>query len=278
MFHVKHLERGKSQMIMNRAEVYDILEQFPKVEFNNLSLRIYNQDTQQPEIVEDVITYEYFKFYLQRRYGSWLHLYPDKCPYCAYASFKESWERFVSLPSNLENWSKLYMSYFYRYNPIENYDRISSVTTEYKGKEKNSTDYTGTEKNITSFSGSETTTNSTPEEGYTDTSTSLRSPEDSAEYVPVDKVETHISSRADTSKLEFSEGRENSSSREFDERNDTTEKSFENRKDEVTEHTHGNIGVSTVADMTLKTLEMIKYNVSDYILDQFAKEYLLFWG
>lgn len=267
-------------MIMNSEEISILIDDFQDTSYTSVDFIVRNQETGEAEEIENFIPLNYFKRYLSRKYGSWLYLYPDIAiyrPYMALHSFINDWKYYAENSANQENWAKLWESYYYKYNPIENYDRTSEITTKYNGKETSTTDYAGSEKIETSFEGSESNTFTNPENGYTDTTESLRSPEDSANYTPVEKVENKIDHREESNTTTFND-RKNVNNREFDERQDKTEKSFENRNDVVTEHTHGNIGVSTVADMTMKTLEMVKTNLINKILDDFVNEHCIYWG
>lgn len=220
------------------------------IEIEDLTITYHPQEGEGTENVH-ILTGKDIGFYLLRKYNSFSLLYPDFLSPLVY--FEEIFHSFIKNKMNMANWGKLYEAYTYDYNPINNYDKDSRIETEFAGKEKNELSYSG--KNKSTFS--------TPEGGYTDTVENFRSPEDSGNYAPVEKVENKTSHREDVTESEFLN------------RKDTNERSFTDRKDIVTERTTGNIGVSTPADMGLKEQQFRVKNLAYQILDEFARDHFV---
>ena len=212
-----------------------------------ISLNVKKQNTGEYENVQ-ITNSSYIRRFFTRKYNSWSLMIPeDDIPNIYFTAL---WNDFIVNVFNQKNWAKLYEAFTYEYNPIENYDKNSEIKTTFSGSEKNETTFTGKTKN----------TASNPDSGYTDTITNFRSPEDTENFTPTEKSETFIAHREDTSVSEF------------ENRKDTQEKTFDSRIDTVTEKTHGNIGISTAMDMAKKEVDGRKFNLTDYILDTFAKE------
>lgn len=55
----------------------------------------------------------------------------------AAAAFKNLWEKHYRDATNMKQWGFLYRAITDNYNPTENYDRHSTITTDYSGKETN---------------------------------------------------------------------------------------------------------------------------------------------
>lgn len=157
---------------------------------------------------------------------------------------------------------KLYQALRADYDPINNYDKTSKITTEYKGTETNTNTPSGSEKSTltksgteqheTAFTGSEKTTN-TP--SGTETSTITKSGSEKTDKVKgahldtvqnsrttfdsdtdydIDKTTTDIPTYTDSDTLSFTD-REDSTTLSFDQRKTEDEKTFTDRKDTVTD-------------------------------------------
>lgn len=240
-------------MKWNKKEVFEVLEDAPSTLLNGFKVDLLTHDQNDPSQMVEIAEFidgAFFKDYMQRFFASWSVLYPDgKTPELYLLT---CWNNYCN-DMAVENWSKLYEAYTYTYNPIENYDKVSKIETEMTGKETERTD----------FNGKSTNTFETPDEGYTDTTTAFRAPEDTETFVKTDKTETTVVHREDKT------------TSEFEDRYNENTKEFENRKDTVTERTHGNIGVSTASDMQIKMLDALKFNLQEDILHGFAKKYLV---
>lgn len=207
---------------------------------------------------------------------------------------------------------QLYKALRADYNPISNYDKHSTITTEYTGtetntntptgSEKTTTDYAGTEKTTNTPSGTETTTttksgseeSSLVKGAHLDTDEASKTTYDSDTYLGTDKNTHDIPETTDTDTLSFTD-REDATTLSFDQRKDETEKSFTNRKDTteltftdrettdtksfderkdtVTEETYGNIGVTTSQQMIESQFPVqAKDKLMDMIVSQFIHE------
>lgn len=207
---------------------------------------------------------------------------------------------------------QLYRALRADYNPISNYDKHSTITTEYTGTETNTNTPTGSEKTTIEYEGTETNTN-TPsgtetstftkagsetvdmvKGAHLDTDESSKTTYDSASYLNIDKNThdtptytdsdtTSFENRTDTTELTFTD-RETTDIRSFTDRKDTTEltftdrettdtKSFTDRKDTVTEETYGNIGTTTSQQMIESQFPLqAKDKLMDMIVSQFIHE------
>lgn len=171
------------------------------------------------------------------KFANWSFLYIDTKT--ALASFLEYWSFFNS--QNNENMWRAYLALNEEYNPLHNYDKDSKITTETDA-------HTDTQKNP-----QVKTTNS----GGTTTSTDKTSPYDAGNsFVNKGQTETvmpEIWTKTDPFNVETDYG---------------------SQKVTVTEKTAGNIGVTTSAQMLTGELEVRVNNLTDYILNQFVKQYL----
>lgn len=186
---------------------------------------------------------------------------------------------------------KLFSALRAEYDPISNYDKQSTITTEYQGKEKTEFTPTGSESDTLSLSGTETDTltkagteNRTFAKGA-ETRQSYKTSYDNAtehltgaeKLLGVDGVAyedqdtTSFQNRQDTNVRSF-QNRQDTSTHSFTNRKDSSERTFEDRADVVTEHTSGNIGVITSQQMILSQFgitdpdSMENYCVADFVL------------
>lgn len=165
--------------------------------------------------------------------------------------FVRCWNFWKSNRFNLDNWEQLFRGFTYKYNPTFNYYRDEKITTTPEGKETDTT----------TFNGSEKTTNKTPEGGYTDTMTDYVNAETRENFTGVSKTENHTAQRNDEVETTFTG------------RNNKTEKTFDGRKDTTENHTEGNIGVSTSAQILTEEEKLRRFNLMDYILSGFVARY-----
>lgn len=166
--------------------------------------------------------------------------------------FDKAWKGFIL--NNAENFQRIFNTLIKEYDPLANYDKNSTITTDYEGKETNSTGYNGTE----------TVNYTNPADGYEDTTEKYVSPENNETFYSSDKMVNKMGHRDDNT------------TRSFDGREDTTEKTFDGRKDTVTEHTSGNIGTTRTQDMLADEVK-VRISMSFYpmIFEKFIKEYCI---
>ena len=137
--------------------------------------------------------------------------------------------------------------YNVEYNPIDNYDKHSTITTEKQGTETN-TDIFAQGK-TTNVIGGKTTTETGKNAPY----------EISSDFVNDTKTEVSESGNTDTMIT--------------DAKTDAHKLEFTDRKDIVIEHTHGNIGVTTSAQMLSGNADFWNaYNIIKFIMEMFIKE------
>ena len=188
---------------------------------------------------------------------------------------------------------KLFEALRSEYDPISNYDKESTITTYYEGKEK--TQYTpeGTETDTFTKSGAETDTltkagteihgfdkgaedrkhykttyeGSTP---YLTEEEKLEPPSGTGSIAYTDSDSLSFQNRSDTNTKAFT-NRQDTNVHSFTNRKDSSERSFDQRQDRVVEHTSGNIGVTTSQQMLLSQFQVADpdqieyYCVSDFI-------------
>lgn len=205
--------------------------------------------------------------------------------------FDDAWKAYFIM--NADNFQRIYDGLLIEYNPVENYDKHSTITTEYKGSEKDELTKAGSEKDELTRTGSEKTENSytgkerntvtNPADGYNDITSTAVAPEDSESYFNKEKTTSHIDHREDISEMEY-ENRKDTSETSFTDRKDTQETSFINRKDtnektfqdredEVNEYTHGNIGVSESSEILSNEIQMrLANSFYPLIFTKFFKE------
>ena len=138
--------------------------------------------------------------------------------------------------------------YNVEYNPIDNYDKTSTITTEKQG----------TETNIDNFSQGKTTNIIG---GKTTTETGKNAPyETDSDFVNDTRTTVEESGNTDTTTT--------------DAKTDSHTLSFEGRMDIVTERTRGNIGVTTSAQMLKGELEFWNsYCIMDFIMTEYVKQF-----
>ena len=171
------------------------------------------------------------------KFANWEFLHLDTKT--ALASFTEYWGFFAT--QNNENMWRAYLALNEEYDPLHNYDKHSVIVTE-------TDEHTDTQKNPIIK-----TTNS----GGTTTSTDKTSPYDAGNnFVNKGQTETVLPSVWTQTDAY------------------NTEMEYGDQKNTVTEDTAGNIGTVTNARMANEELALRVQNLTDYILNQFVKQYL----
>ena len=156
----------------------------------------------------------------------------------------------LSLKTNLYAIKTLYGTTIQKYSPIENTEKFEDVTISYEGSENYVKDNTNTtEKNGTH-------TNS--KNGIVTTSEKVTA-FDSVAQQPNSETDTNYNNLTDTETFSkfgdtsISEGSEM--------------KSFTNRKDKTTIHTHGNIGVTSNQQMLKEERQIAMFNFFDKVME-----------
>ena len=191
----------------------------------------------------------------------------------------QSWVDFLN--ANNDNLWKMYNTLIIDYEPLNNYNKNSSITTEFIGKENETVEMSGTEKNKTSFIGSEKNKNiksgSLTQDNPELTSTNSVMNEETNLFFAKDRnsvnantTTTSYNSITDDNTTSF-DNRENNETKSFENRVDKNTKDFENRKNIVTEKISGNIGVTTSQEMLeSEMLLRIKWNLMKFVVDNFV--------
>lgn len=156
----------------------------------------------------------------------------------------------LSLKTNLYTIKTLYRTTIQEYSPIENTEKFEDVTVSYEGSE----DYVKNNSNTTEKNGTHTTERNgniknTEKVTAFDSVAQQPNSETDTDYTNLTDTET-FSNFGDTS---ISEGSEI--------------KSFTNRKDKTTIHTHGNIGVTSNQQMLKEERQIALFNFYDKVME-----------
>ena len=156
----------------------------------------------------------------------------------------------LSLKTNLYTIKTLYNTIVQEYSPIENTEKFEDVTVSYEGSEnyvKNNSDTT--EKNGTHTTERNGNVKNTEKVTAFDSVAQQPNSETDTNYNNLTDTET-FSNFGDTS---ISEGSEI--------------KTFTNRKDKTTIHTHGNIGVTSNQQMLKEERQIAMFNFYDTVME-----------
>lgn len=156
----------------------------------------------------------------------------------------------LSLKTNLYTIKTLYGTTIQKYSPIENTEKFEDVTVSYEGSE----DYVKNNSNTTEKNGTHTT-----ERNGNVTNTEKVTAFDSVAQQPNTETDTNYNNLTDTET--FSKFGDTSIS----EGNEI--KSFTNRKDKTTIHTHGNIGVTSNQQMLKEERQIAMFNFYDKVME-----------
>lgn len=210
------------------------------------------------------------------------------------SEFQVQYETFVD--SRMTAIRRMAQSLDAEYNPIENYDRTESTTTQRIGSEINRKSGTRTlnrngkdadKRTIdltsgTDYGGSETTTHSATKDIQTDKT----SPEGDETFYSATQTSTDIGVRTDS--VEFQNRKDvktdsgtdtveheyNSNNVEtFDNYSDTL--AYDDRRDVTSGHVHGNVGVTTNQQMITSEIELrTGFNLLEWYCDSLCEELL----
>ena len=156
----------------------------------------------------------------------------------------------LSLKTNLYSIKTLYGTIVQEYSPIENTEKFEDVTVSYEGSE----DYVKNNSDTTEKNG----THTTERNGNIITSEKVTA-FDSVAQQPNSETDTNYNNLTDTETFSkfgdtsISEGSEH--------------KTFTNRKDKTTIHTHGNIGVTSNQQMLKEERQIALFNFYDTVME-----------
>lgn len=194
-------------------------------------------------------------------------------------NFNADWNYYIK--TNNDNFLKMYKTLIKDYEPLNNYDKNSIITTEFYGKENDITEFIGKEKNTINFIGSEKNKNVktgklTQDNPEIISINSIANEESNIFYskdkntVNANTTTTNYNSITDDNTTSF-DNRENNETKSFENRIDKNTKDFDERKDIVTEKTTGNIGVTTSQQMLESEMILrIKWNFVKFVIDNFV--------
>lgn len=156
----------------------------------------------------------------------------------------------LSLKTNLYTIKTLYGTTIQKYSPIENTEKFEDVTVSYEGSEN----YVKDNSNTSKKNGTHTT-----ERNGNITNTEKVTAFDSVAQQPNSETDTNYNNLTDTETFS------NFGDTSISEGSET--KSFTNRKDKTTIHTHGNIGVTSNQQMLKEERQIAMFNYYDKVME-----------
>ena len=214
------------------------------VDFPSTSTAVISFTNPETESVDVLMKSDEWGMYL-KEYLSWCYIALGDEPENeteTYSSFVDVWNSFFL--NRYSNYQKVYTAIMEEYDPIENYNKISQIKTKSGTRTDTQKNATFTDSNINP------TVTSRSEEGV--------SSYDSVSYSNRNKV----TSTVDPYTVQVTHGSHD----------DDFVKGEQN--DQVDEHTHGNIGVTTNMTMLTEEKNGRKFNFLKDIISDFAKECL----
>ena len=264
----------------------------------NLSLTV-NETVEKVTTVKTILSSSQIKFFLENVYGERILTKDEVNLQNAYNDLLAYFNYYKGLFQ--EDLQRLYDGWRLYYSPIENYDKYGSIKTDYKGTEKNELKKTGSEFHIDEATGFKDIQEMGKEEHkLTKGGTEKNTHKEAAFNTPsslnaASEDETTFTTRTDTTTSTYGGNKQTddritrekysndyqkktsivySGELPSEERKDTNKKTFEQRYDEVTEHTHGNIGVKSSESLLLEEFDLrMKFELENYlrlIVDKFT--------
>lgn len=225
------------------AKINTHIAKIKNVDFPTTASSVISFTNPNTETVDVLLTSDKWPVFL-KEYLSWsfIALGDDPGDTEDYNTFLEVWNSFYQ--GRFTNYQQIYTSIVKEYDPLWNYDKTSKITTDTGAQTDKSVFATRTDKNINPQVTSEAT------DGV--------SPYDSSTFSNRTKTESKVN--AYTVQNEYG--------------GHTDELQKGARKDEVNEHTYGNIGTITNVDMWRAEYENRRFNFIKDIIEDFAKECL----
>ena len=264
----------------------------------NLTLTV-NETVEKVTTVKTILSSSQIKFFLENVYGERILTKDETNLQNAYNDMIDYFNYYKTLFQ--EDLQRLYDGWRLYYSPIENYDKYGSIKTDYKGTEKNELKKTGSEFHIDEATGFKDIQEMGKEEHkLTKGGTEKNTHKEAAFNTPsslnaASEDETTFTTRTDTTTSTYGGNKQTddritrekysndyqkktsivySGELPSEERKDTNKKTFEQRYDEVTEHTHGNIGVKSSESLLLEEFDLrMKFELENYlrlIVDKFT--------
>ncbi len=225
------------------AKINTHIAKIKNVDFPTTASSVISFTNPNTETVDVLLTSDKWPVYL-KEYLSWsfIALGDDPGDTETYNTFLEVWNSFYQ--GRFTNYQQIYTSIVKEYDPLWNYDKTSKITTDIGAQTDKSVYATHTDKNINPQVTSEAT------DGV--------SPYDSSTFSNRTKTESKVNAYTVQN--------------EYGAHTDELQKGA--RKDEVNEHTYGNIGTITNVDMWRAEYENRRFNFIKDIIEDFAKECL----
>lgn len=204
---------------------------------------------------------------LNRKYADWKMYLPDWDVADLNGTFVNTWLYWKN--ANMDNIERMFIALIdSNYSPIENYDRYEDSTlkadntTKIKQNVTNTTSYgTAGLVNETSFSNDRKDTTTT----YASTYESINANQQTAKSETVPKGKETSTTKGTITNTTSMDDTQN--------QNRTDTNASTNR------HIHGNIGVTTAMQMINEELRLrIANNLTDIVIEMFAKEHFILWG
>ena len=225
------------------AKINTHIAKIKNVDFPTTASSVISFTNPNTETVDVLLTSDKWPVYL-KEYLSWsfIALGDDPGDTETYNTFLEVWNSFYQ--GRFTNYQQIYTSIIKEYDPLWNYDKTSKITTDVGAQTDKSVYATHTDKNINPQVTSEAT------DGV--------SPYDSSTFSNRTKTESKVNAYTVQN--------------EYGAHTDELQKGA--RKDEVNEHTYGNIGTVTNVDLWRSEYENRRFNFIKDIIEDFAKECL----
>lgn len=226
------------------AKINTHIAKIKNVDFPSTSSTVISFTNPETETVDVLLTSDKWPLYL-KEYLSWSFIALGDAPTNdteLYTTFQDVWLSFYQ--NRYSNYQKIYTAIMKDYDPLWNYDKTSKITTDIGAQTDKNVNATYTDKNINPQVTSEAT------DGV--------APYDSATFSNKTKTESKVN--AYTVQLEHG--------------GHTDELQKGARKDEVNEHTYGNIGTISNMDLMRSELEGRRFNFLKDIIEDFVKECL----
>ena len=225
------------------AKINTHIAKIKNVDFPTTASSVISFTNPNTETVDVLLTSDKWPVYL-KEYLSWsfIALGDDPGDTETYNTFLDVWNSFYQ--GRFTNYQQIYTSIVKEYDPLWNYDKTSKITTDVGAQTDKTVLATHTDKIINPQVTSEET------DGV--------SPYDSATFSNRTKTESKVNAYTVQN--------------EYGAHTDELQKGA--RKDEVNEHTYGNIGTVTNVDLWRSEYENRRFNFIKDIIEDFAKECL----
>lgn len=204
---------------------------------------------------------------LNRKYADWKMYLPDWDIEELSGTFMNTWLYWKN--ANIDNIERMFNALIdSKYNPIENYDRHEDSTL----KADNTTKIKQNVTNTTSYGEKGLVNESSFSNDRKDTTTTYASTYES------------INANQQTAKVEnVPKGKETSTTKgtvtNTTSMDDTQNQNRTDTNASTNRHIHGNIGVTTAQQMINEELRLrIANNLTDIVIEMFAKEHFILWG